>query len=63
MTIHNSVHRVTLPIADRSDVQLTGFIHVEGTGHTFDHRGRYVSTMSTAEGQLIWHVYVEYPVY
>lgn len=37
-------------------------IHVEGTGHSIEHDGEFVSTMNTADGQLIWHVYVEYPV-
>jgi hypothetical protein len=36
-------------------------VHVAGTGHPITHLGEYVSTMSTANGQLIWHVYVEYP--
>jgi hypothetical protein len=36
-------------------------VHVEGTGHPIEHDGEYVSTLITAGGQLVWHVYVEYP--
>lgn len=37
-------------------------IHVEGTGHRYQHRGTHVGTVSTSGGMLIWHVFAEYPI-
>lgn len=38
--------------------------HVHGTGHPFNHHPLntpYIGTVLTNGGQLVWHVYAEYP--
>jgi len=34
-------------------------LRIYGTGHTMDepHTGRFIGTVSTESGQLIWHIY------
>lgn len=41
------------------DVPITVRFDVHGTGHDFDHYGQHVGTVTTNNGQLVWHVYAE----
>lgn len=37
-------------------------LHIEGTGHPIEHSGEYVGSVISANGNLVWHVYCEYPI-